>query len=163
MPLASPAGSCVRGDQVLGLGTDRRPPCSLAVRSGHAGGSAADAALGLCPGCHQASAGCLHGTHCSAGCLDCLLAAGTERWLAVRQRLWACPTALPDMPALTPPMPPPPRRLFVGNIPKTYTRCELMAIFSVCGCIIELRLHSDRATRASHGSACASHGSAFLW
>jgi hypothetical protein len=51
----------------------------------------------------------------------------------------------------------------VGNIPKTYTRCELMAIFSVCGCIIELRLHSDRATRASHGSACASHGSAFLW
>jgi RNA recognition motif-containing protein len=48
------------------------------------------------------------------------------------------------------------RRLFVGNIPKTCTHRELLAVFSSCGRVIDLRLHTERTTRASNGSA-------FLW
>jgi hypothetical protein len=90
--------------------------------------------------------------------------------------LWHCLHRPPLLPALhtgsqgaacarradgdaRPPDTPPRRplaRLFVGNIPKAYTQRQLTSIFAAHGCVIDLRLHTDRLTRSSQGSA-------FLW
>jgi RNA recognition motif-containing protein len=63
---------------------------------------------------------------------------------------------LHDIGPAPPAAPPCLRRLFVGNIPKTCTHRELLAVFSSCGRVIDLRLHTARFTRAHSGSA-------FLW